>query len=447
MAVMTDSIETTFAEARLLLLELFSAAVAAVSPERVVPAYLPEPPGAGRTVVLGAGKAAAAMAAAVEANWPGSLSGLVVTRYGHAVPLERIEVVEAGHPLPDATGLRAAARMLDMAGGLGANDLALCVFSGGGSALLPSPAPGVDLAAKQDVTRLLLRSGATIAEINCVRTHLSAIKGGRLAVACAPARVVTLVISDVPGDDPAAVASGPTVADVTTFDDALAVLSRYGIDAPAAVLRHLRAGARGAPQDPSETPKPGDPRLARAETRLVARAADALSAAAARARAAGLQPIVVGDEIEGEARLVAAEHARYALRLAARASGGPRCVVLSGGETTVSVRGTGRGGRNTEYLLALAIGLAGDPRVVALAADTDGIDGTEDNAGATIDPTTLVRASSAGLDPLAALEQNDAYGFFAALGDLVVTGPTRTNVNDFRAILVAPRAPVEPEPA
>ena len=447
MAVMTDSIETTFAEARRLLLELFSSAVDAVSPARVVPAHLPEPPRAGRTVVLGAGKAAAAMAAAVEANWPGPLSGLVVTRYGHGVPLERIEVVEAGHPLPDAAGLAAAARLRDLAGGLGPNDLALCLFSGGGSALLPSPAPGVDLAAKQDVTRLLLRSGATIAEINCVRTHLSAIKGGWLAVACAPATVVTLVISDVPGDDPAEVASGPTVADVTTFDDALAVLSRYGIDRPTAVVRHLRAGARGDPGSPPETPKPGDPRLARAQTRLVARAADALAAAATRARAAGLRPIVMGDAIVGEARAVAAEHARYALQLAAHTSAGRRFVVLSGGETTVTVRGPGRGGRNTEYLLALAVALAGDPRVAALAADTDGIDGTENNAGASIDPTTLSRAASGGVDPLAALEQNDAYGFFASLGDLVVTGPTRTNVNDFRAILVAPRALAEPGPA
>ena len=426
------------AEARSLLRCLFSAAVDSVSAERVVPAHLPAPPASGRTVVLGAGKAAAAMAAAVEKRWPGPLSGLVVTRYGHAVPLERVEVVEAGHPLPDAAGLAAAAQMLELAAGLGADDLALCLFSGGGSALLPCPAPGVGLAAKQDVTRRLLRSGASIAEINCVRSHLSALKGGWLAAACAPARVVTLVISDVPGDDPAAVASGPTVADATTYAGALAVLCRYDIETPASVIDHLRAGDRGAPGGPPETPKPGDPRLARTETRVVARAADALAAAAEAARAAGLVPVLLGDAIEGESRLVAADHARRALRVAAVASGGRPHVVLSGGETTVTVRGSGRGGRNAEYLLALAIALAGDRRVAALAADTDGVDGTEDNAGAVIDGTTLARAACAALDPHAALAANDAYGFFAGLGDLVVTGPTRTNVNDFRAILVVP---------
>ena len=440
MKVMIGTLNTsTLAEARSLLRHLFLTAVDAVSAERVVPTHLPAPPANGRTVVLGAGKAAAAMAAAVERRWPGPLSGLVVTRYGHAVPLERVEVVEAGHPLPDASGLTAAARMLELAAGLRGDDLVLCLFSGGGSALLPCPAPGVDLAVKLDVTRRLLRSGATIAEINCVRSHLSAIKGGWLAVACAPARVVTLVISDVPGDDPAAVASGPTVADATTFADALAVLRRYDVKAPAAI-DHLRAGDRGGPGDPAETPKPGDPRLVRTETRVVARAADALAAAAQEARAAGLVPIVLGDTIEGEARGVAADHARRALDIAAGASLGASTgslhVMLSGGETTVTVRGPGRGGRNAEYVLALAIALAGDPRVAALAADTDGIDGTEDNAGAIIDPTTLARAAAAGLDPHAALADNDAYGFFVGLGDLVVTGPTRTNVNDFRAVLI-----------
>ena len=397
-------------------------------------------------MVLGAGKAAAAMAAAVEAHWCGPLSGLVVTRYGHDVRLERIEVVEAGHPLPDAAGMAAADRMLRLAAGLGEDDLALCLFSGGGSALLPCPAPGVDLGAKQDVTRRLLRSGAGIAEINTVRTHLSAIKGGWLAVACAPARVVTLVVSDVPGDRPGAVASGPTSADATTFSDALAVLRRYHVDGPPAVLDHLRAGDRGGPGDPAETPKPGDPRLARTQLRVVARAADALAAAAAEARAAGIEPIVLGDAIQGEARTVAAGHARLASALAADGSAAYR-VVLSGGETAVTVRGPGRGGRNAEYLLALAIELGGDPRVAALAADTDGIDGTEDNAGAVIDPTTLARAAAAGLDPEAALARNDSYGFFAALGDLVITGPTRTNVNDFRAMVIAPGKAAERRPA
>jgi len=382
--------------------------------------------------VVGAGKAAAAMARAVEANWRGDLdrlSGLVVTRYGHGVPCQRIEVIEAAHPVPDAAGAQAAERILRSVGGLSADDLVLCLISGGGSALLAMPAAGLTLADKQAVNRALLRSGAAIAEMNCVRKHLSAIKGGRLAAAAAPARVVSLLISDVPGDDPAIIASGPTVADPSTVADARAILERYGIDAPAAVRAHLAAAA-------DETPKPGDPRLASAETHIIARPQDSLEAAAAAAQQAGITPIILGDAIEGEAREVARAMAETA-RQAAREHQTP-CVLLSGGETTVTVRGQGRGGRNAEFLLALAIALDGAPGIFALACDTDGIDGSEDNAGAIITPDTLARAAALGLDPQARLDDNDGYGVFSALGDLVMTGPTLTNVNDFRAILILP---------
>jgi hydroxypyruvate reductase len=412
---------------RALLHDLFSAALRAADPAVAVPAHLPDPP-AGRTVVVGAGKAAAAMARAVEAHWRGDaarLSGLVVTRYGHAVPCERIEVVEAAHPVPDAAGRRAAERILALVGGLTANDLVLCLISGGGSALLALPAPGLSLEDKQAVNRALLRSGATISEMNCVRKHLSAIKGGRLAAAAAPARVVSLLISDVPGDDPAIIASGPTVPDPTTFAQARAILARHGIDPPAAVRAHLEAAA-------DETPKPGDPRLARAETHIIARPQGSLEAAATVARAAGIAPIILGDAIEGEAREVARAMAETARRASAPS------VLLSGGETTVTVRGRGRGGRNAEFLLALAIALDGAPGIHALACDTDGIDGSEDNAGAIIAPDALARAAALGLDARALLADNDGYGFFSALGDLVMTGPTLTNVNDFRAILVLP---------
>ena len=405
-----------------LLRTLFDAAVARAQPERCVPPHLPPPP-KGRIIVVGAGKAAASMAHAVETHWPGPLSGLVVTRYGHGVPCERIQVVEAAHPIPDAPGEAAAARILSMATDAGPDDLVLCLISGGGSALLSLPAAGLTLGDKQAVNKALLTSGATISEMNCLRKHLSAVKGGRLGAAVHPARLVSLAISDVPGDDPAVIASGPTVADPTTFADASAILERYAIDAPSAVAHHLRAAV-------DETPKPGDRRLAAAETILVATPGEALEAAAGAARAAGYAPVILGDAIEGEARDVAAEQARRALGTP------PGHVLLSGGETTVTVRGRGRGGRNCEYLLALALALDGDSGVWAIACDTDGIDGTQDNAGALLSPDTLARAAAKGLDAGAYLADNDGYGFFSALGDLVVTGPTFTNVNDFRAVLV-----------
>lgn len=400
-------------EPRALLRAMFDAAVAAAAPATALPPCLPRPP-KGRTVVVGAGKASAAMAAALEAHWPGELSGLVVTRYGHAVPTRRIEVVEAAHPVPDAAGERAAARILALVEGLGPDDLVLALVSGGASALLALPAPGITLAEKQAVNRALLKSGASIAEMNCVRKHLSRVKGGRLAAAAAPARVVALLISDVPGDDPSVIGSGPTVPDPTTVEDARAVLSKYGIAAPAAL---------------SETPK----RLANSEVVMVATPQKSLQAAAGVARAHGFAPLLLGDALEGEAREAAKVMAGIARSCAVHGHPArPPCVLLSGGETTVTVRGKGRGGRNAEFLLALAIALDGHPKIHALAADTDGIDGSEDNAGALIGPDTLAR----GPDAKARLADNDAYGFFSALGDLVVTGPTLTNVNDFRAILV-----------
>jgi hydroxypyruvate reductase len=415
---------------RQLLRAMFEAAIAAAQPERVIQRFLPDPP-KGRTVVVGAGKASAAMAAAFEKHWPAACSGLVLTRYGYAVPCRHIEIAEAAHPVPDANGEKTARRMLEAVRGLGADDLVVCLMSGGASALLALPAEGLTLADKQAVNKALLASGATIGEMNCVRKHLSAIKGGRLAAAAAPARVVTLVISDVPGDDPAVIGSGPTVADPTTYADALAIIRRYAITPPDAVLRRLQAGL-------DETPKPGDPRLATSEVRIVAAPQASLEAAAAVARAAGMAPLILGDAIEGEARHVATVHAGIARQVArhgqpARAP----CVLLSGGETTVTVRGKGRGGRNAEFLLALAVALDGHPRIHALAGDTDGIDGTEDNAGALLAPDSLARARAQGLNPRAMLDDNDGYSFFAALGDLVATGPTRTNVNDFRAVLVA----------
>lgn len=407
-----------------LLMAMFDAAVGAAAAAAAVPAHLPPPP-KGRTVVIGAGKAAAAMAASVEAHWAGPLSGLVVVPYRHGAPTARIEVIEAAHPVPDAAGQQAAQRIFDTVAGLTGDDLVLCLMSGGASALLAMPAPGLTLDDKRQVTRALLKSGAAIAEMNCVRKHLSAIKGGRLGAAAAPAPVVTLVISDVPGDDPATVGSGPTVADPTTFADAAAILTKYGIDLPPAVARHMEAAS-------DETPKPGDPRLAGARAAIVSDAKRALEAAAAAARAHGIEPIVLGDDIEGEARDVAAAQAVQTL-FEKRAR---PFVVISGGETTVTVRGTGRGGRNSEYLLALAVALNGAADIHAIAADTDGIDGVETNAGAIIAPDTLARAKALGLDAGKMLANNDAFGFFAGLGDLVTTGPTRTNVNDFRAILV-----------
>jgi len=412
-----------------LLRDLFDTAVAAVSAGHCLPQHLPAPP-KGRTVVIGAGKAAAAMAQAVEAHWSGPLSGLVVTRYGHGAPCRRIEVVEAAHPVPDAAGQRAAQRMVELVQGLTADDLVLCLISGGGSALLAAPAPGLTLQDKQAVNKALLRSGASIAEMNCVRKHLSALKGGRLALQCAPARVHTLLISDIPGDDPALIASGPTLPDATTCADALAVIAKYGIDVPAQVRAHLESGA-------GETPKPGDARFAGHHSVTLASAQQSLEAAAARARELGLAAHILSDCIEGEARDVALVHAGIARQIAQRGQPFDKpCVLLSGGETTVTVRGNGRGGRNAEFLLALAVALDGLPGVHAIACDTDGIDGSEDNAGALLGPDTLARAAALGLSARAHLADNDGYGFFAALDELIVTGPTRTNVNDFRAILI-----------
>jgi len=416
-------------EPRQLLKAMFDAAVGAASPKLRIPAYLPPPP-KGRTVVIGAGKASAAMARAVEESWSGPLSGLVVTRYGYGVPCERIEIVEAAHPVPDAAGMHAAQRMLEKVGGLTEDDLVLCLISGGGSALLPLPAAGLTLDLKQAVSRALLASGATISEMNCVRRHLSAIKGGRLAAACHPARVLTLLISDVPGDRPIDIASGPTVADPTTCNDALAIVRRYGIELPSPARDILESG-RG------ESVKPGDPRLARSTVRMIATPQMALEAAARVARAAGVESYILGDAIEGEARDVGKVLAAMALQVAERNQPfGAPCVLLSGGETTVTVRGSGRGGRNVEYLLSLAIALEGHPRIHALAGDTDGVDGQEEIAGGCIGPDSLARAWSLGLRPMDMLANNDAHSFFSALGDSVITGPTLTNVNDFRAILI-----------
>jgi len=414
-----------------LLYSLFDAAIAAALPDKIVPAHLPPAP-RGRTIVLGAGKASAAMAKAVEDHWPGPLEGLVVTRYGHAALCRRIEIVEAAHPVPDAAGRAAAERILRLAQGAGPDDLVLCLISGGGSALLALPAPGLTLEDKQAVNKALLASGADIGQMNTVRRHLSAIKGGRLAAAIHPAKVVSLLISDVPGDDPAAIASGPTVPDPTSFADARAILARYGIEPPPAVKAHLERAAE-------ETPKPGDPRLAAAETIVIAKPQASLEAAAEVARRAGFTPLILGDSLEGEAREVGRVMAGMALQV--RQHGQPAaapCVLLSGGETTVTVRGKGgRGGRNTEFLLGLAVQLHGLEGVWAIAGDTDGIDGSEDNAGAIVTPDTLERARTLGLKPAELLARNDAYAFFEALRDLVVTGPTLTNVNDFRAILIA----------
>ena len=418
---------------RSLLTDLFQAAVRAADPAACMQRHLPRPP-KGRTLVIGAGKAAAAMARAVEEHWPGELSGLVVTRYGHGVPCERIEVVEAAHPVPDEAGRAAAARILAVVHGLTSDDLVLVLISGGGSALLALPFDGIALAEKQQMNRALLKSGASISEMNCVRKHLSAIKGGRLAAAAWPARLLTLVISDVPGDDPAVVASGPTVADPTTCADALAILQHYRIAVPPPVDDLLRSGL-------SETPKPGDVCFAHGETRVIATAQGSLAAAAEAARAAGVTPLILGDAIEGEAREVAKVMAGMARSCAQHGvPTRPPCVLLSGGETTVTVKGQGRGGRNAEFLLALAVALDGAAGIHALAGDTDGIDGTEDNAGAILAPDSLQRAKSLGIDAQARLADNDGYGFFAALNDLVVTGPTRTNVNDFRAIYIEPNS-------
>ncbi|MGW5957507.1 glycerate kinase type-2 family protein [Methylorubrum thiocyanatum] len=412
-----------------LLRRLFAAAVAAADPAVSLAQHLPSPP-PGRTIVVGAGKAAASMARAVEAAWPGELSGLVVTRYGHGAPTARIEVVEAAHPVPDAAGETAARRVLDLVAGLTPDDLVLCLISGGGSSLLSLPAEGLTLADKQAVNRGLLKSGASIGEMNCVRRHLSAIKGGRLAAACHPARVVTLLISDTPGDDPLDIASGPTVADPTTGADALTILDRYRIEIPDAVRAHLLSG-RG------ESVKPGDPRLGTPEVRMVATPLMALRAAADLARQEGVPALILGDAIEGEAREVGQVMAGIARSVAAHGLPLAKpCLLLSGGETTVTVRGSGRGGRNVEFLLALGIALGGQAGIYAIAGDTDGVDGIEAIAGAVLTPETPARAAAAGLSLTDSLDRNDGHGFFETLGDGVITGPTLTNVNDFRAILI-----------
>lgn len=429
---MTPSSLSTTANAQALLRRMFDAAVASAQPALCIPPHMPSPEslGAGRLIVIGAGKASAAMARAVEDHRAGPLSGLVVTRYGYGVPCERIEIVEASHPVPDAAGLAAAQRMLDVVKGLHADDLVLCLISGGGSSLLPLPLEGLTLEHKQAVNRALLKSGASISEMNCVRRHLSAIKGGRLAAACWPAKVLTLLISDVPGDDPINIASGPTVGDPTTCEDALAIVRRYGLELPGPVLDALRSG-RG------ESIKPGDPRLSHAQVRTIAAPQMALEAAAQVAREAGYTPCILSDAMEGEARDVGKVLGAMALQVAQHGQPLPApCVLLSGGETTVTVRGTGRGGRNVECLLSMGITLAGHPRIHALAADTDGVDGQEEIAGALLAPDTLARAHAAGIRPAESLANNDGHGFFQALGDSVITGPTRTNVNDFRAILI-----------
>ncbi len=416
-----------------LLRSLFEAAVSAADPARVLARHLPPPP-KGRTLVIGAGKAAASMARAVEAAWPAELSGLVVTRYGHRLPTRKIEVIEASHPVPDAAGLAGSSRILASLKALSADDLVLCLISGGASALLPLPLEGLGLEDEQALNKALLRSGATISEMNCVRRHLSAIKGGRLGLACHPARLVTLLISDVPGDAPTDIGSGPTIADPTTCADALAILARYGI-AMSDKIREVLVSGRG------ESVKPGDPRLANSEVRVIATPQMALEAAAEAARKTGIPAHILSDRIEGEARDVGKVLAAVARQVARHNEPfAPPCVLLSGGETTVTVRGKGRGGRNVEFLLALGLSLDGHPGIHALAGDTDGVDGLEEIAGAYLAPDSLARAWKKGIKPQESLAANDGHGFFEALGDSIVTGPTLTNVNDFRAILITKAA-------
>ena len=411
-----------------LLKAMFKAGVDAALPQVCVPAHLPPRP-KGRTVIIGAGKASGAMAKALEDAWDGPLDGLVVTRYGYRLPTERLEVVEAAHPVPDAEGLEAAKRVFGLVQGLTENDLVLCLISGGGSALLTMPADGISLEDKQAVNKALLASGATISEMNTVRKHLSAIKGGRLARAAYPAQVVALMISDVPGDDASIIASGPTVPDPSTNADAIAIVEKYGIDLPEAVRRVL--------DTIEETPKPGDPCFDRVDNVMIATPQASLEAAAAVARKAGVTPVILGDSIEGESRDVGLVHAGIARQCALRGQPQePPCVLISGGETTITLKGQGKGGPNTEFLLSMAIALDGQPNIFALAGDTDGVDGSEDNAGALIYPDTLKRAEAAGINAKAMLANNDAYSFFKAVGDLLETGPTMTNVNDLRCIFI-----------
>jgi len=419
-----------------LLRRMFEAAIASAQPALCVPAYLPDPASVkGRFIVVGAGKASAAMAQAVEGAWSGPLEGLVITRYGYGAPCKRIEIAEASHPVPDAAGEEAARRMLNLVSSLTEDDVVLCLISGGGSALLPLAAPGLGLADEQALNRSLLACGASISEMNVVRRHLSAIKGGRLAAACHPAQVITLLISDVPGDRPIDIASGPTVADPTTCEDALDIVKRFGIELPPASRKLLESGE-------GESIKPGDPRLDRAQTHVVAAPQLALEAAAQVARQAGYTPYILGDSLEGEAREVGKVLAGMALQTAKRSQPFQApCVLISGGETTVTLRGKGRGGRNVECLLSLAITLDGHPGIHAIAGDTDGVDGAEEIAGAIVGPDSLARAWASGIRPKESLAVNDGHGFFSALGDSVVTGPTCTNVNDFRAILIEAVSP------
>ena len=412
-----------------ILIKMFQAAISAAQPELCVPPFLPPIP-EGRLVVIGAGKASAAMAKAVEDNWNGDLSGLVVTRYGYEVPCRRIEIVQAAHPVPDIAGMNAARRILETVSNLTEKDTVLCLISGGGSALLPLPSEGLSLEDKQVVSRSLLKSGASISEMNCVRRHLSAIKGGRLASACYPAKVITLLISDVPGDDPADIASGPTVADVTTCADALEILKKYGINVSRYIIEMLEEGK-------TESVKPDDPRIKGVVTRLIATPQMALENAAKVAESYGIRAHILSDRIEGEALDVGMVLSAIAMQTARHAQPFiPPCVLLSGGETTVTVRGEGRGGRNVEFLLSLGIALDGHPGIHAVAGDTDGVDGMEEIAGAYLSPDSIKQAWKMGINPQDSLANNDGHGFFQALGHSIVTGPTLTNVNDFRAILV-----------
>ncbi|MDW9612006.1 glycerate kinase [Sinorhizobium meliloti] len=417
------------ANPRQFLESLFASAVSAADPERVIAANLPERP-KGRTVVIGAGKGAAQMARALESVWEGPLSGVVVTRYGFGAHCKNIEVLEASHPLPDEGGLKASKRLLAAVSGLTGDDLVVALICGGGSALLPAPPPALSLEDEIAVNRALLASGAPISAMNAVRKHVSLIKGGRLAAAAHPGRVVSLVVSDIPGDDAALVASGPTIADAASREDALKIVERYRLALPEKVMRWLASAA-------ADAPRPSDPRFARNEVRLIASAGVSLEAAASRARAAGIEAVILSDAIEGEARDVGLVHAAIARETALRGRPFPKpALLLSGGETTVTVRGEGRGGRNSEFLLSLALGIDGIGGISALAADTDGIDGSEDNAGAFADHTTIARLLARRLDAAALLHKNDSWAAFDALGDLFKPGPTGTNVNDFRAVLI-----------
>jgi glycerate 2-kinase len=418
-------------DAARLMRQMFEAAIASAQPQVCIPPHLPRPAEVkGRLIVIGAGKASAAMARAVEDHWSGPVSGLVVTRYGYKVPCQHIEIVEAAHPVPDEAGWQAAQRMLGVVSGLSADDVVLCLISGGGSALLPLPLAGITLEDKQQLNRQLLASGATISEMNVVRRHLSAIKGGRLAMACLPARVITLLLSDVPGDQAADIASGPTVPDDSRCQDALDILQRYRIEVPPHVLQVLQSEA-------AESVKSADERWRNTDIRMIATPQMALQAAAQVALAQGYQPYILGDAIEGEARDVGKVLGAMALQVARRGEPFSRpCALLSGGETTVTIKGQGRGGRNVECLLSLAIATQGHPQIHALMGDTDGVDGVEEISGAVMSPDTLARAFAQGLNPRKSLDHNDGHGFFSALGDSVVTGPTLTNVNDFRVILI-----------